>query len=347
MFKRHYQKRSHNILFVIFRTILSMIIFAVLILGAYSAYKQFSGLNPLKLDLKTLALNFVSHHVEQLDYFGLATKLLSVGLKQSQPAKEPGQVSGEQTSTTATPEPVKNPPVSFKFALFADSHNENYNLKKAINQVKLDPNVSLIIGLGDYTETGTLSELEKVKQVFDEAKIRYFVTAGDHDLWDSRDKGKLPTENFVKIFGLPYKSFTYQNARFILLYNSDNYFGLGQEQKDWLKNELQRIQGEDKSIFVMLHEPLYHPSSDRAMGKVTVSLSKEAKELIGILKNAGVKEVFAGDTHFFLRYADPDPGLPMTAVGALASAKNAQNPRFLVVTVYEDGSYKVDDTEVK
>ena len=50
MFRKHYEKRSSNILFVIFRLILSVVMFTLLLVGGYSAYKHFSGLDPLKLD---------------------------------------------------------------------------------------------------------------------------------------------------------------------------------------------------------------------------------------------------------------------------------------------------------
>src|SRR3989344_2894077 len=50
MFRQHRKRRSTNIFFVIFRVILSLIMFAVLLGGIYSAYKHFSGLDPLKLD---------------------------------------------------------------------------------------------------------------------------------------------------------------------------------------------------------------------------------------------------------------------------------------------------------
>ena len=96
-----------------------------------------------------------------------------------------------------------------------------------------------------------------------------------------------------------------------------------------------------------MHEPLYHPSSDRVMGKTEPNLKKEAQDLIKLFKSSGVSEVFAGDIHFFTGYVEPQTGLKMTTVGSLASLRNVQSPRFVVVSVFDDGGYEVEDIEVK
>ena len=173
------------------------------------------------------------------------------------------------------------------------------------------------------------------------------MTAGDHDLWDGRDKEGSALVNFVKVFGLPYQSFVYNGVAFLIMYNSDNYGGLGEDQLSWVESELKKFNsGGVKSILVFTHEPLYHPSSGRVMGKVEPKLKDEANRLIDLFKNYGVKEVFAGDIHYFTRYAESESGLPMTTIGAVASLRNTQSPRYSVVTIYEDLSYQVEDLEI-
>jgi len=213
----------------------------------------------------------------------------------------------------------------------------------------LGNNLGFIIGLGDYTEVGTLDELEKAKKEFDQSGIRYFLAAGDHDLWDARDKQQDPTENFKTVFGLTYQSFSYKNAFFIIIYNSDNYLGVSDVQLAWIKEQLNKAQSQSEieTIFVFLQEPLYHPSSNRIMGKTEDKLKEQAKNLTKILKEGKVKEVFAGDIHFFTRYQEPETGLAMTTIGAVASTRNTQAPRYGIVTVYGDGNYMVEDIEIK
>lgn len=351
MFKKHggYKKRSNNILFVIFRMLLSLAIFALLLGGVYSAYKHFSGVDPLTLDPKTAASNYID--IDSLEQ--VVFKILALALPQraaDKAVEDETETNTEEPDVSKTVQAVKSPPVAFKFMLFADSHNDNGYLKRAIAQItKSKPEIKFIIGLGDYTEVGTIDELRAAKKELDEGGVRYFVTAGDHDLWDARDKQREAATNFVQVFGPPYQSFSYSNARFLLIYNSDNYLGLGQQQWEWLNSELTRIRQESdiKLTLAFMHEPLYHPSSERVMGKVEKKLKQEARSLIGLLKDAGVKEVFSGDIHFFTRYKDPESDLSMTTAGGITSTRNTQSPRFVVVTVFEDGSYSIEDVEIR
>lgn len=311
--RKHQGRRSTNIVFVIFRLMLSLVMFGLLLGGVYSAYKHFSGFDPLKLDPQAIVSNLIQ-------------------------AKTPQQF------IQATP----NSAYEFRFVLMADSHNDSVNLKKAIAQVKQNyPDSQFIIGLGDYTEVGTLDELKKAKNEFDLSTLRYFLTSGDHDLWDSRDKQTDPPTNFKEIFGPLYQAFTFNGFRFIILYNSDNYLGLGHEQINWLTDELEKAKQEARGIFVFIHEPLYHPSSDHFMGRVEKQLQQQAESLIYQLKEAGVKKVFAGDVHYFSEYSEPKINLSMVTIGAITIERNPQSPRFAVVYVFEDGTTKVEDVEIK
>jgi hypothetical protein len=331
-------KKSNNPIVIIFRLFLSFIIFGVLVVGVYMAYRQFSGYDPLQLDVKTTIKNLLSE--KALDTF---LGLLSVGTSSPEHHSEE---EGLQSLALPSKQPNTSP-VLFKFTLIADSHNDNESLARAIGMVKEES--KFIIGLGDYTDVGTIDELQKSKKVFDSAGLRYFLTAGDHDLWDSRDKGKEASENYAKVFGRPYQAFTYEGVRLIIIYNSDNYKGLGAEQKVWIKDELAKIKSdpEIKLALAFVQEPLYHPSSDHYMGKISPDIRSEAKELIKMLKDFGVKEVFAGDIHFFTRYTEPETGLSMTTLGAITQLRNTQTPRFGVVSVHQDYSYEIDDVEVR
>ena len=302
-------RRYTNIVFVIFRLGLSLGIFAVLLGGIYSAYKHFSGLDPLKLNPQTVFSNLLS------------------------------------LVNPIAPSPIQKE--VFSFILVADSHSDNANLKNALTQAK-PSNPEFIIGLGDYTEVGTVDELKKAKQEFDNLGLRYFLAVGDHDLWDCRNRSLPPDCNFKEVFGSSYQSFTYQDFRFIILYNSDNYLGFDDDQLKWLSDELEKAKNyQVKGIFVFLHEPLYHPSSDHVMGRIEKDLKNQARSLISTLKDGGVKKVFAGDTHYFSEYSEPETGLPMVTVGAISSERNPQTPRYGLVLVYGDGSTKVEDVEIK
>ncbi len=335
--------------------------FAVLLAGSYSAYKHFSGLDPLKLDPQAVVKDLLGVRTPQQILTVLSSiKLSPKILEEGSPKDNQNYLEGLTGRTTSTSSVV------FKFLLVSDSHSDNINLAKAISQAKANnSDLSFVIGLGDYTNVGTLNELKAAKQELDAVGLRYFLVPGDHDLWDSRDKGKEAVANFKQIFGPNYQSFEFSSKGgsasggkgylFILLDNSDNYLGFSSSQLDWVTNELEKGKNEGvahpsgggKGIFVFIPIPLYHPSSDHYMGKTESNLKQQAQAMIFQLKNAGVKKVFAGDIHYFSEYEEPVTKLPMVTVGAVATDRNPQAPRYAVVSVFEDGSTKVDDIEIK
>ncbi|OGE36281.1 hypothetical protein A3E45_04300 [Candidatus Daviesbacteria bacterium RIFCSPHIGHO2_12_FULL_43_11] len=335
--KREYHRRSAFLPMVIFRMLLSLTMFLILGLGAYQAYKNFTGTDPLKMDPQAIILSAPT-------IFGFNIQDFSAKLGKNPESQSPSEdISRPGASGSPRGKAGK---LLVRFALVADSHNNNENLSRALSSAKKE-GAKFVIGLGDYTEVGTIDELQKTKEVFVSSGLPYYVTAGDHDLWDARDKGHAPTERFSEVFGSAFQSFSDSNIRFIILFNSDNYEGVDALQKKWLKDILESPETkESKKVLVFLHEPLYHPSSDHMMGKVTPKLTNQASELTRIMKEGGVSEVFAGDVHNFGRYEDPKSGLKMTVVGALATERNVQKPRFTIVDVFEGGSYNISDTEI-
>lgn len=347
MFGRHKAKKHGGGIVVIFRLLLSGLIFLALLGGIYSAYKHFSGVDPLKLSPSSLVNQFSNSGNLKETLNGLISSILPQSIsskitRNSNSEKSSNPVLENLTDKSRSPE---NSNLVLRFLIVADSHSDNINLKEALSQSK--EGIKFVIGLGDYTEVGTIDELNKAKQEFDSSGLRYFLVPGDHDLWDSRNRSLPPNENFRQVFGPSYQSFTEGNFRLILLYNSDNYRGLEAEQMNWLDSELKSANSNGEQILVFLHEPLYHPSSDHMMGRVEPSLKDQAQQLISKLSEHNVKKVFAGDTHFFTEYVEAKTSLPMVTIGAVSSLRNPQLPRFAIVSVYEDGSTKVEDVEVK
>jgi len=229
----------------------------------------------------------------------------------------------------------------------ADSHNDNERLSQALLQAKSQA-VVFVIGLGDYSSVGTVEELKLAKETFRTLSLPFYVTAGDHDLWEPRDRGTNPVANFISVFGSSYQSFRYKDIRFIIVYNSDNYEGIDELQMRWLDDELSKVSIEKpKAAFLFLHEPLYHPSSDHIMGKINPAMVSQAENIAAKAHQAGIKEVFAGDTHFYTRYQDPKSLLNMTTVGAITKERNTQSPRFVLVDIYDSGDYTIKDLEIK
>lgn len=338
LFKSGHHKSS-NPLASLFRLIMSIFIMGILAIGLLQAYKAFSGYDLMKLDSTSLQKLLTSDSAYET-LIGLLTFSPQDSIKQ-------GVGLGSTGENSTSDEPKSNAPVKFKFAVLADSHKDTASLTKALAQAKV-AGAEFVIMMGDLSDVGTIDELTATKQVLDNSGLTYYVAAGDHDLWDSRDKESNPPKNFQQVFGKTYQSFSYNGARLILIYNSDNYLGLDGVQLKWIEDELARVNQEGSlPVFVFAPTPLFHPSSDHVMGKVTPKLKEQADLLVNNFKKGGVDLVFSADTHFFSKFTEPNNDLDMVTVGAITTDRNPQSPRFAMVEVLEDGKFNILETEVK
>jgi len=325
-------KKQPGCLFTVFRLFLSLVVLLTLLVVGYKALVNFSGYDPLKISPSTISSSLINSP----EIYKIVTKILSF---------DPTHTLSKVANGTLTDTEKPKGNLVFKYAVISDSHNDNENLAKALAQAKA-ADAKFIIYIGDFSDVGTIEELEAAKTVLDNSDLPYYTTAGDHDLWDARNKGLDPLSNYSQVFGSAYTSFGYGEYRFVILFNSDNYLGIDDIQQQWLEQELERVQG-SKALFVLTATPFFHPSSDHVYGKVDPKFKGEANEFIDLFKKYNVAEVFAGDVHFYTSYVEPRTGLHMTTVGAVTSTRNAQSPRFALVDVYESGAYTVVDTEIQ
>lgn len=339
--KGEHKKRKHGGgILGIFRVFVSLFMICLLFIGGYLAFKQFSGVDVLKLDPKGVLKQLITSEKA----VNLITGLLSANPPTSLDEVK-GLIGDKQEAREA--KPTSNAPIIFKYAIISDSHKDTENLKKAVAQARAE-GAEFIVGMGDFSDVGTIEELQSTKAVFDGAGIPFYLTPGDHDLWDSRDKKNPAEQNFSSIFGTPYQSFSFKGARFIIIFDSDNYVGLDTVQLKWVEDEVKRNQDESPKVtFGFASTPFYHPSSDHVMGKETPKLKNQAEHLTSIMQKGGVDEVFFADTHFATQYTEPKTNLKMMTVGAVTSAKNPQAPRFVMVDVRDDGSYNIREVEIR
>lgn len=318
---------------------------AVLALGLLQAYISFTNSD---LSDKTFSAYDPSQVSPQASLKSLLTSQgmyeFIVSLLSFNPAdKAKDALSLDDSTNSKAP---SGAPTLYKFTIIADSHKDYTNLAKALKQSK-ELGAKFIIGIGDLSDVGTLDELKKTKEQYDLSGLPYYMAAGDHDLWDSRDKTSDPMANFRDVFGNTYQSFSYGSTRLILINNADNYLGIDELQMKWIGDELRSLDESSKTIFVVADIPLYHPSSDHVMGKSNQKLKAQAEHLLSLFKKYGVDEVISADTHFFSRYKEPTTELSITTAGAVTSDRNPQPPRFALVDIYEDGGYNIQSIEVR
>lgn len=250
-----------------------------------------------------------------------------------EPAGGMERVQGEKTSKT----PI------LRFALVADSENDNDLLDKALDQAK-GMGVNFVIGLGDWSSVGTLSELTPVKQIFDKSGLTYYLTPGDHDLWDSRNRGEDALVNYEQIFGESTRKFETNGVQFVIVDNSDIYKGISSDDWQLLTGALTK---QVKLRFVFAHKTPYHPQSSHIMGEDSPKVADQAQSFLALLEKSKVDGFFSGDLHFFAQFKSPANTVKITTIGAIEADRNSQGPRFSTVTVYNDYSWDVSDIEIR
>ena len=244
------------------------------------------------------------------------------------------QVKGERT--------VQKLPI-LRIGLVADSENDNENLKRALVQLQ-GVGVNFVIGLGDWSNVGTIDELTAVRDIFEASKLKYYLTSGDHDLWDSRNRGEQALTNFNKVFGDSSRSFEQNGVDFVLVDNSDIYKGIGSQGWKDLSDALNKPA---KLQLVFAHKTPFHPDSKHIMGEDTPEVAKQAENLLNLLQGKKVGGFFSGDLHFFAKFKSPDASVKITTIGAISAERNFQGPRFGVLTIFDDYSWEIEDIEIR
>lgn len=237
-----------------------------------------------------------------------------------------------------------------KVGLVADSHNDNDLLAKALSQAK-GMGVNFVIGLGDYSNVGTIDELKAAKEVFEKSGLSYYVTLGDRDQWASRNAVGEATGNFVFVFGGVDKTTEQSGVRFLIVNNADIYNGISADDWEILNRSLSGCRGPVASsphpCFIFAHKTPYHPQSAHIMGEHSEQVKSQANRLIELIEEKQIDGFFSGDLHFFAKFNSPSGSVKMTTIGAVTRAPNPQGPRFGVLTVYEDYSWEVEDIEIR
>ena len=230
--------------------------------------------------------------------------------------------------------------------LIADSEGDNESLEKALDGLN-DRNVDAVFFLGDLTQYGSLDLLRAVKDILNRFELKVLIIPGDHDLAASADDGDLSgRRNFREVFGDNIHLYESRGHNFMLFDNSPNFSKISEEDLAWFENNL------PETDFVILSQPLYHPTNQRVMGMfdgdVVSTVRAQAEEMLTKIRESNVKAIIAADQHFFSKNTDPERAdLLHIVVGALISNKgsfrNPQSSRYAILKIYENGNYKVEE----
>jgi predicted phosphodiesterase len=244
----------------------------------------------------------------------------------------------------------------FKVVIMSDIHEDVQNLDKAVSLIK-SRGIETVFILGDTTNYGDTTALNKVKNVLENSGLDYYVLPGDHDLAQS-----VNVANFNQVFGQDNQVIQIKDHKFLLFNNSYNFTKIGTSQISWLENN---IIGAD---FVLLSQPLYtkglttffeniymgsssiEPGSEDLKSKQEEVRDQGIAILSLIRSENNVKAVFAGEHHKSSKLTDSNRNsLEHYVVGAISNTVNEypqniiQTPRFSLLSVFKDRTYQVND----
>ncbi len=241
---------------------------------------------------------------------------------------------GDMQIPTAAKPPTDTPLVA-KIALVSDSHSDVETFSKVLNLIVQD-RPDILIHLGDVSAAGEQTDLEAMKQLIDQTSLVYYVLPGDHDYnWVPR----YDLTNFLNVFynGVPgsiNQVIEIKGYQLILYENSLGTQGVSGPSLSWVRSLLR--QDSDTAYrgrFVFTSAPPINPYfSDKQ--------DVEGRELLDLLADANIEQVFSGDMHIYARFTDDATGITITTVGASGSYKNPL-PQYVMLELYEDGTFDI------
>jgi 3',5'-cyclic AMP phosphodiesterase CpdA len=215
---------------------------------------------------------------------------------------------------------------------------DSARLSRAVDHVnRLRPRFVVVTGdlvnrVGDAAQAAECSKvLRKISP-----SISVHFTAGNHDV------GDFPTPEsiawFRKTFGPDHEAFEVEGWRFIsldsgVILRPRSCQEERDRQKEWLLGELRRPSPEPRRIIVFQHHPWFIRSPDEP--DETMGMSRALRqEFLGVLKESGVRAVFAGHTH---RGAGGKDGtLEMVTSSAVGRPLGKDPPGIRIVWVFDD-----------
>jgi 3',5'-cyclic-AMP phosphodiesterase len=206
----------------------------------------------------------------------------------------------------------------FDFALLSDVQEAIDRVSDIYVRLNQEPSVEFLLGAGDLTQRGTVSQLERFERELLTANVPYYTTLGNHEL------GTLPVP-FQERFGRGSFSFLYRGARFTLLDSASAT--IDPRVYTWLDDWLEL--GQSGLHFVAMHIPPVDPMGVR---NGSFASRMEAHKLLGRLRRGGVDLTLYGHVHSYYRFSNA--GIPARISGgggALPERFDRMGRHFLVI----------------
>lgn len=337
---------------------MAIVILSAFILGISLMVKEMAGMDPygvVKLASPLLEKAGISTEKAGEVAGTFAERILKTNIAPSESYKEDlgGRVgidsSGDEGVVSDSGVGSTSRTVVFKAVMMGDSENDNESLSKAIALAE-NLNVNRIFYLGDFTELGTIEDLQNAYDVMQTSNIKYYALPGDGDL----DINANPSdhENYFSVFGPPVLSATINDAslgaiKFVMLNNSANYTVIDNEKIGQYYSEI------EDADYVVMSQPLYHPRPNLVKpvmgiprGQVVPDVRDQAKNILEKIRESDVKAIIAGDQHSFDVIKDPEKqDLEHVYIGAVKGG-SLGTKSITLLSIYDDGSYSFEQIKI-
>ncbi len=193
----------------------------------------------------------------------------------------------------------------FRFALMSDVQEAIGRIQDVYRLINAEPELDFLLGAGDLTEEGEISELERFQRELDTLDVPYYTTLGNHEL------GERPPA-YQDWFGRANFQFVHRGVYFTLLDSASAT--IDPLADDWLDHWL--ANGRQAVHVVAMHIPPFDPVGTR---NAAFASRAEAATLLAKLAEAGVDLTLYGHIHAY--YSFRNAGIP-----AFISGGGGANP---------------------
>ncbi|MHB0915870.1 MAG: metallophosphoesterase family protein [Thermoleophilia bacterium] len=188
--------------------------------------------------------------------------------------------------------------VAYSFAVMGDSHTvgiDNGILAQAVASAVAD-GAGFIIHTGDVTNIGAVEEFARYRALMESAGVPVYSIPGNHDIVTAGDSSL-----FAAAVGEPWGSFDHDGDHFVLVDYSDETYGIGLEQQQWLAADLAANAAAPR-LFIFSHIPMVDPEQVPA-GYLGEEAKLAAGRLLAVTREQGnVAGYFSGHVHGLLRF---------------------------------------------
>ena len=239
------------------------------------------------------------------------------------------KLAASEVELTLAP-PDRDDTSPWRFALMSDVQEAIGEVRDIYQKMNAVADVRFLLGAGDLTEQGSVTELNVFRNELEVLKIPYYTTLGNHELGASTNAPPYQAH-----YGRASFSFLYRGVQFSMIDSASAT--VDPMVYDWLDGWL--AEGKERVHVVAMHIPPVDPSGTR---NGSFASRNEAAKLLTRLANGKVDLTLYGHIHSY--YEFDNAGIPAYISGgggAIPERFDGIGRHFLVIDV--DPSSGIED----